>query len=110
LVPLLVVVFKSLNPSHPQTPPLDPLVPNDLLFGEPASTEETNEGLLKFELFLFCQIVISKKDLQSPLVWWKTHESQFPNVGFLARQTFGILKSQIKIERMFSIVGVLISL
>jgi hypothetical protein len=52
--------------------------------------------------------VISKEDLQSPLVWWKTHESQFPNVGFLARQIFGILGSQI--ERMFSIVRVSTSL
>jgi hypothetical protein len=51
LVPLLVVVFKSLNSSHPQTPPLYPLVHDDLLFGEPASTEKTSEGLLKFELF-----------------------------------------------------------
>jgi len=75
LVPLLVVVFKSLNPNHPQTCPLDPLVPNYLLFGEPASTKEASEGLLKSELFLFCQIVISKEDLQSPLVWWKTRES-----------------------------------
>jgi len=80
LVPLLVVVFKSLNPNHPQTPPLDPLVPNDLLFSELASTKEANEGLLKSKLFIFCQIVISKEDLQSLLVWWKTHESQFPNV------------------------------
>jgi hypothetical protein len=108
LVPFLVVVFKSFNPNHPQTLPLDPLVPNDLLFSEPASTKKASEGLLKYELFLFCQIVISKEDLQSPLVWWKTHESQFPNVGFLARQIFGILGSQI--ERMFSIVRVSTSL
>ncbi len=100
------MVFKSFNPSHPQTPPLDPLVSNDLLFGESTSTKEANEDLLKFELFLFCRIVISKEDLQSPLVWWKTHEPQFPNVGFLARQILGILGSQIKIECMFSIVGV----
>jgi hypothetical protein len=100
------VVFKSLNPSHPQTPSLDPLVPNDLLFGKPTSTKEASEDLLKSELFLFCRIVISKEDLQSLLVWWKTHEFQFPNVGFLARQILGILASQIEIERMFSIVGV----
>lgn len=43
LVILLVVVFKSLNPNHPQTPPLNPLVLNDLLFGELASTKEASE-------------------------------------------------------------------
>ncbi len=43
LVPLLVVVFESLNPNHPQTPPLNPLVLNDLLFGELASTKEASE-------------------------------------------------------------------
>jgi hypothetical protein len=42
-VPHLVVVFESLNPNHPQTPPLNPLVLNDLLFGELASTKEASE-------------------------------------------------------------------
>ncbi len=69
------MVFKSLNLGPLQTPPLDPLVPNDSLFSELASIEETNEGFLKFELSLFHRIVVSKKDLKSPLVWWKTHES-----------------------------------
>jgi hypothetical protein len=110
LVPFLIAIFKSLNHGHPQTPPLDPLVLNDLLFGESASTKEVSEGLLKFELFLFCWIVILEQDLQSPLVWWKIHESQFPNVGFLARQIFGIVGSQIEIEHIFSITDVLISL
>jgi hypothetical protein len=54
--------------------------------------------------------MISKEDLQSLLVWWKTHESQFPNVGLWARQVLGILRSQIEFEHIFSIVGVLTSL
>ncbi len=53
LVILLVVVFKSLNLGHQETLPLNPLEPNDSLFSELASIEETSEGLLKFELFLF---------------------------------------------------------
>ncbi len=92
LVPLLVMVFKSLYPCHPQTPPPNPLL-DDSLFGELASIEEVNEGLLESELSLFCRIVVLEEDLKSPLAWWKTHESQFPNVGFLARQILGILKS-----------------
>jgi hypothetical protein len=90
LVPLLVVVFKSFYPCYPQTPLPNPLVLDDLLFGESTSIEE---GLLKSKLFLFCQIVVSKEDLKSPLAWWKTHESQFPDVGFLARQILGIPRS-----------------
>jgi len=90
LVPLLVVVFKSFYPCHLQTPLPNPLVLDDSLFGELACTKETREGLLKSKLSLFCQIVVSEEDLKSPLAWWKTHESQFPNVGFLAKQILGI--------------------
>ncbi len=35
------------------------------------------------------------------------HESQFLNVSFLTKQIFGILRSQIKIEWVFGLVGVL---
>jgi hypothetical protein len=38
------------------------------------------------------------------------HEGQFLNVGFLAKQIFGILSSQIKTKWAFSLVGVLIAL
>jgi len=54
--------------------------------------------------------MVSQKELKSPLAWWKTHESQFPNVGFLAKQILGILRSQIEIERIFNSVDVLTSL
>ncbi len=68
LIILLVVVFKSFSLGHPQTLPLDALVPNDSLFNEPTSMEKTSEGLLKFELSLFRWNVVSK-DLKSPLAW-----------------------------------------
>jgi len=42
--------------------------------------------------------------------WWKTHEGQFSNVGFLAKQVFGIVGSQIEIEKMFNLIGVLTAL
>ncbi len=93
LVPLLVVVFKSLYPCHPQTPLPNPLVLDDLLFGKPTSIEEASESLLKSKLFLFCRTVVSKEDLNNPFAWWKTHESQFPNVGFLVRQILGIQRN-----------------
>jgi hypothetical protein len=43
----------------------------------------------------------------NPFVGWKTHEGQFLNVGFFAKQVFGILGFQIEIEKMFNLIGVL---
>jgi hypothetical protein len=43
----------------------------------------------------------------NPIVWWKTHEGQFSNVGFLAKQVFGILGFQIEIEKVLSLIGIL---
>lgn len=63
------------------------------------------------ELSLFRRLVIDKEDLQEgPLTWWKHNEAKFPNVGFLARQYLGIPGSQIEIERIFSVAGVLMNL
>jgi len=107
LVLLLVVVFKSLNLGHPQPLPPNPIVFNDPLFGELTSTKEANESLLKSKLSLFHWIVVLEEDLKSLLAWWKTHESQFLNDGFLTKQILGIPRSQIKTECIFSIVIVL---
>ncbi len=38
------------------------------------------------------------------------HETQFPNVNFLAKQILGILRSQIEIECVFNLTGVLTTL
>jgi len=45
-----------------------------------------------------------------PIIWWKTHEGQFSNVGFLAKWVFGIVRFQIEIEKMFNLIGVLTTL
>ena len=50
------------------------------------------------------------KSAEKPLEWWKLHEGQFPTVGYLARQILGIVGSQIEIERVFSIAGILTAL
>jgi len=42
-------------------------VEDESLFGALASSEEANESLLKFELFLFQQVVILKDDLKDLL-------------------------------------------
>jgi hypothetical protein len=36
---------------------------------------------------------------EDPLTWWKTHEGQFSNVGFLAKQVFGILGLKLKLKK-----------
>jgi hypothetical protein len=106
LIPMLVMVFKCLNPSLKNTSSIN-TCGNEFLFGAFASDEKVNESLLKFELSLFWQVVILKDDLKNLLAWWKKHECQYPNVGFLARQILGILGSQIETKCIFSIVGVL---
>ncbi len=50
------------------------------------------------------------KDIKCPLQWWEKHESMFPIVGFCAKQILSIICFQIEIERIFSLVGILISL
>jgi hypothetical protein len=58
LIPMLVVVFKCLNPSFVKIAPPQTHVENEFLFAAPASNEKVNESLLKFELSLFRQVVI----------------------------------------------------
>ncbi len=83
LIPLLVVVFRLLNPDDEILLPQEPnLVLDDSLFGVIASTKETNERLLKTKLSLFCHIVVLEENMKSPFAWWKKHECQFSNVGF----------------------------
>ncbi len=53
LIPMLVMVFKCLNLSPVETFPPQTHVEDESLFGALASSEEANESLLKFELFLF---------------------------------------------------------
>jgi hypothetical protein len=50
------------------------------------------------------------KDIKSPLLWWEKHHSRFPVERLLARQIFGIVNSQIEIENIFSLIGILTNL
>jgi hypothetical protein len=67
LFSMVVMMFKCLNLSPAETPPPQTHVENESLFGAPASSEEVSGSLLKFELFLFRQVVIPKDDLKDPL-------------------------------------------
>lgn len=112
LLPCLVTVFKQLNPgSVENAPALSPAskdsADENSLFGSTASNDEAIVGHLKAELSLFRRLHIDPKDCENPLAWWKDHEVQFPNVGFLARQILGIVGTQVETERIFSVVGLI---
>jgi hypothetical protein len=53
-------------------------------FGVGESMEESSYALVARKLSLFWRLSIPLSKCVSPLAWWWSHESQFPNVGFLA--------------------------
>lgn len=53
---------------------------------------------------------VKPKDCLLPLTWWTFHEVWFFNIYFVMWQNFEILGSQIKVEWIINIVGVLTSL
>jgi len=74
-------------------------------------TTNTNEPTMEFvnkKFLIFRRYQVDVKDIKCPLV--ENHESMFLIIGFYAKQILGIFGSQIEIERIFSLVGILISL
>jgi hypothetical protein len=55
------------------------------MFGVGAPMEESSWTLVIGESSLFQRLAIPPSMCANLLVWWKTHEGQFPNVGFLAK-------------------------
>jgi hypothetical protein len=53
---------------------------------------------------------MNPKEIKCLLLWWQKHESMFPTIGFLVHQILGIVESQIEIEKVFSLVGILTNL
>jgi hypothetical protein len=62
---------------------------------------ETVKEIITRELLDFTRFHVDVKDIKNPLQWWEKHESKFPTVGFLAKQTLGIIGSQIETKRFF---------
>jgi hypothetical protein len=56
---------------------------------------------------LFIKLSIPSFACAYPLAWWHICEGKFLNVGFPVKEILGIPSSQIKIEQMFNLVGVL---
>jgi hypothetical protein len=80
------------------------------IFRGNASIEETSCAHVVAELSLFKRLFISLATCVDLVAWWQIHETQFPNVNFLAKQILQILGSQIKTKRVFNLVSGLITL
>jgi hypothetical protein len=108
LLPLLVATFWFLNLNFNgliEVTQVD--VDEDSIFGVMTSNDITLHGLLRNELNMFRHLHVKPKDYMLPLTWWKIHETWFPNVFFVVQQFLGVLGSQIEIDRIFNIIGVL---
>jgi hypothetical protein len=80
------------------------------IFEQIVNISEPVEKLVKKELLIFRRYQLDVKDIKCPLQWWQKHEAMFPTIGFLARQTLGIVGFQIETERIFSLAGILTNL
>jgi hypothetical protein len=74
----------------------------EMFFG----TSEPTKEVVNKELLMFIKFQMDVKNIKCLLKWWAKHESLFPIVAFLAHQILGIVGFQIKIERIFSFVGI----
>ena len=48
-------------------------------------------------------------EYNDPLVWWKEHEKQFPNIAILAKALLAIPATSASSERVFSVAGLTVS-
>jgi hypothetical protein len=74
------------------------------------SYNEPMRELINKEFLFFKHYHLDSKEIKCPLAWWEKHESLLPRVGFLARQIIDIPRSQIEIEHIFSLAGILSNL
>jgi len=68
------------------------------MFGVGSSMEKSSRALVIKKLFLFWRLAIPPPMCVDPLVWWKTHESQFPNVDFFAKQVLGFSGFKLRLK------------
>ncbi len=73
-------------------------------------TSEPSKDIVKKQLLIFEHYQVDANEIICPLQLCEKYEVMFPIVGFLAQQIFKIIGSQIKIERIFSLVGILTNL
>jgi hypothetical protein len=73
-------------------------------------SESTMKLINKKALLIFKHYQVDVKDIKCSLQWWEKHESMFLTFCLCVRQILGIIRSQIETKRIFSLVGILISL
>ncbi len=116
LIPLLMIVFYVLNSTiqafiaqfyGSYVGAIVVEEEDNNIFGVSVFIEKKSYVFIVGELYLFKRLFIVPTACVDPLAWWCIHETQFPNVGLLAKQILGILGSQIEIECVFNLVNVL---
>jgi hypothetical protein len=80
------------------------------MYGIGTSIEESSLEFVLRELSLFKRLSIIPYACVNPLASWHIHEGQFLNFSSLAKQTLGILGSQMETKHEMSLVGMLIDL
>ncbi len=110
---LYLMILKRYHHLHPVTKSIgcvDQIIDEDYnldIFQQIASTSEPTKELVTRELLIFRRYLMDPKDIKSLLQWWGKYETMFPTIGFLASQILNIVGSQIKIERIFSLMRIL---
>jgi len=75
-----------------------------------ANVSELAIELINRELLIFRLYQVDVKNIKCPFQRWETHENKFLTFGLCVRQILGILGSQIEMQRIFSLIGILTSL
>jgi hypothetical protein len=92
-----MVVLQFLNPNVNGT--IEPTIVDDdeeFIFGAVTSNEATL--LLKNELSLIHHLLVKPKDIILPLIWWKTHEPNFPTFLLWLDRFLGFLGPILKLK------------
>ncbi len=63
---------------------------------------EIAKEIVTRELLDFKRFHVDVKNIKNPLQWWEKHESRFFAIGFLTKQKFKFVSSQIETEFIFS--------
>jgi hypothetical protein len=99
VVPFLIICFELLNPSTINAHVVAMIVNvvgeefEKIMFGVGASFEESSRALVIGKLYVFKRLHVLPFACVDPLAWWRIHEGQFPNMGFLVIHILGILNS-----------------
>ncbi len=113
LFPMLLNWYYHLHPLvESKKGVVNPRVEEDSLdiFEMTTNTSDPTTQLVNKELLIFKHYQVDVNNIKCPLRWWEKHEIMFLTIGFCAKQILGIIRSQIEIERIFLLVGILISI